>query len=130
MDPNEALRVIRSIVSEWDAGNGDRPEYSVHDAWYQLAETCQALDEWLSRGGFPPNAWVEPMKRAAAAAQSAGIDPLGPPNPAHGEMPEDVRTAVEDALDYRMGEASGLDDPDLDPTDREYALRYRRLLGK
>jgi len=130
MDPNEALRIIRSIVSEWDAGNGDRPEYSVHDAWYQLAETCQALDEWLSRGGFLPSAWQPGVGEIDPDYVLDRIVPLGPPNPAHGELPEDVRTAVEDALDYRMGEASGLDDPDLDPTDREYALRYRRLLGK
>lgn len=32
--------------------------------------------------------------------------------------------ALEDARAYRLGEASGLDDPDLDMDDRQHLLRY------
>lgn len=103
MDPNEALRKIREfgrIVRDEDASDAQR-----YDAATDLAEHVQALDEWLSRGGFPPEAWVEPMKRAAATAAAmahplitmrewaqdqaihAAAEPLGPPNPADGELP-------------------------------------------
>lgn len=54
MDPNEALRVLR----EW-AGNedpADQPPTIDADA----VDAFRALDQWLSRGGFLPSAWVRP----------------------------------------------------------------------
>lgn len=51
MDPNEALRQIRESASRYlDSGR--------HVDAGTLAEHVEALDEWLSRGGFLPDAWT------------------------------------------------------------------------
>lgn len=53
MDPNETLKearkLARAIVDAGDIAAGEA-----------LAELFLALDEWLTRGGFPPNAWYGP----------------------------------------------------------------------
>src|SRR3954452_24708952 len=51
MDPNEALRIIREAIAEFDldAGSG-----AVEDT---IVENFIALDTWLSSGGFKPLAW-------------------------------------------------------------------------
>ena len=48
MDPDETLRQLRALVraEDWDAADGER-----------VRELVAALDEWLSRGGFLPDAW-------------------------------------------------------------------------
>lgn len=47
MDPNEALQELREIIEQGiDIDSADRVE-----------ELFQALDEWLSTGGFFPYAW-------------------------------------------------------------------------
>jgi hypothetical protein len=51
MDPNETLRRIRELRSQ-----------PVSDADYldllqEVMELYNALDEWLSKGGFPPDDW-------------------------------------------------------------------------
>ena len=52
MDPNQTLTEIRALAAhvamteEWD-----------RDDAKELATLVQALDEWLSRGGFLPEAW-------------------------------------------------------------------------
>jgi hypothetical protein len=38
-----------------------------------------------------------------------------------------IEEAIGDAYAYRVGEATGLDDPDLDEADREPMLRYQQL---
>lgn len=38
-----------------------------------------------------------------------------------------IEEAIGDAYAYRLGEAAGLDDPDLDEADREPMLRYVQL---
>lgn len=49
MDPNAALRAIRAEVeTHLEHGDGDVDV---------LVEHVNALDEWLSRGGFRPDAW-------------------------------------------------------------------------
>lgn len=66
MDPNETLRMIRQYVqkvNEWrdlmDRVGGlmphQREEYE-QDTFY-LAEYTEAMDGWLSKGGFPPSVW-------------------------------------------------------------------------
>ena len=54
MDPNEALKAIRilvkSILSDETDGNDGQD-------LVDLAEHVQALDEWLSKGGFLPDSW-------------------------------------------------------------------------
>lgn len=50
MDPNAALEQIRRLVrDQLTACDGDG---------YELAEAFDGLDGWLSKGGFPPDAWT------------------------------------------------------------------------
>lgn len=56
MDPNEALRRIRGVVQRI----GDDASARTLDAFSELEEitdAAQALDEWLSKGGFLPDGW-------------------------------------------------------------------------
>lgn len=54
MDPNETLRRMRVLASDLD----DNPTLdTVESVAYGLAECVTALDDWLSRGGFLPEAW-------------------------------------------------------------------------
>lgn len=57
MDPDETLRRLQ-----------DKAEWEIQDSWHvpvserlrnaeEMAELFQALDEWLSKGGFPPTDW-------------------------------------------------------------------------
>lgn len=49
MDPNETLRRLRELAErELNAPDPDNADW---------AEWFQALDEWISRGGFLPDAW-------------------------------------------------------------------------
>ena len=57
MDPNAALDNLREAVARYNEAydNGD-PEgcrYAAHD----LAEAADALDGWITRGGFLPTGW-------------------------------------------------------------------------
>lgn len=57
MDPNATVGSIRmltiAILAAVDSGA------IVHaDAAIELAEHCEALDGWLSRGGFLPTEWA------------------------------------------------------------------------
>lgn len=57
MDPTEALNRIREGVKDyysddWSAGQGD-----------ELVQDLQNLDEWMSKGGFPPDQWVTHITR-------------------------------------------------------------------
>ncbi len=52
MDPNETLARIRALCADMtDIDDADAAE---------LVELVGALDEWLSRGGFLPQAWISP----------------------------------------------------------------------
>jgi len=55
MDPNttlaEALELAQAILS------GELSADSQLDASERLAEKVQALDDWITRGGFLPGAW-------------------------------------------------------------------------
>lgn len=53
MDPNETLRQLRELMSTPLLRNTE--EYG---AWIdQVTVKIEALDEWLSNGGFLPAAW-------------------------------------------------------------------------
>jgi hypothetical protein len=55
MDPNEALKNAREAAARiLTMSNAERPEGE--DA-NDLAEAFEALDGWLTGGGFPPDAW-------------------------------------------------------------------------
>lgn len=61
MDPNAALLRIREITNEIL----HLPEHERQTRAKladELADRFHSLDEWLSRGGFPPRAW-EPWDR-------------------------------------------------------------------
>ena len=53
MDPNATLQQIRSLVTIYFNG-GKWPEPDATD----LAQAIRDLDEWLSKGGFLPDAWA------------------------------------------------------------------------
>lgn len=54
MDPNETLRRIRALTkrvnSEQDLDDGP-------GTLIELAELVEALDQWMSAGGFGPHEW-------------------------------------------------------------------------
>lgn len=56
MDPNTALTEIRELVAlaKGDACCADHGEMT----GAELALKFEALDEWLTKGGFPPNVWL------------------------------------------------------------------------
>ena len=50
MDPNQALKDARDACKRWTHGED-------HHAFNELVSAFQALDQWLSRGGFLPRDW-------------------------------------------------------------------------
>lgn len=63
MDPNATLAEIRELLATmntpWDTGNATYQEnleghYAAAD---ELRLRVEALDEWLTKGGFPPTDW-------------------------------------------------------------------------
>lgn len=59
MDPNATLKEIRNLQAEVTrrrlAGGST---YHIADLLSAIAERCEALDGWLSKGGFLPDAWT------------------------------------------------------------------------
>lgn len=56
MDPNTALSNLRNLTAM--VINTENLEHSDQlDLLDSLAEQVEALDEWLTRGGFLPSAW-------------------------------------------------------------------------
>jgi len=58
MDPNEALKNLREALRGWHA-NGNEWESADDPMSEQLVDAAEALDEWLSKGGFLPAAWQQ-----------------------------------------------------------------------
>jgi hypothetical protein len=54
VDPNTALTEIRDLIARTYTADGPAAE----DTCRRLYELVEALDGWLSQGGFPPDAWV------------------------------------------------------------------------
>jgi DNA-binding transcriptional MerR regulator len=73
MDPTACLHEIRELVKKLRALQAEEstawrrgiPE-EIADVADQLADYQEALDDWLSRGGFMPNQW---NARPAAAPE-------------------------------------------------------------
>jgi hypothetical protein len=94
MDPNAALAAIRQAVDQLAHEPNTIASTPTYEAVRQFIEHFEALDEWLQRGGFMPEAWeftdrgpryvFGPEERAFPRER----EPLGPPNPAHGHLPE------------------------------------------
>lgn len=51
MDPNQVLESIRRVLGRYAEGTEDG--HTEED----LVVAARALDEWLSKGGFLPEAW-------------------------------------------------------------------------
>lgn len=57
MDPNKALEDLRSAIATLrKAAEGDSNDAEI-EAGHAVADAVEALDQWLSRGGFVPDAW-------------------------------------------------------------------------
>jgi hypothetical protein len=83
VDPNETLGRLRVALREF-RGNDDGSDHSLPMAWARtLATQAEELDEWLSNGGFLPAPW-----NGSGRPLPPLIEPLGPPNPADGHLPE------------------------------------------
>lgn len=54
MDPNRILEGIRGLYAELDR---NPPIEDWIDVAHEFAYLVNDLDEWLSKGGFPPDAW-------------------------------------------------------------------------
>jgi hypothetical protein len=52
MDPDEALRNMRDALKRVQESSSDA------EAAAELADAAEALDGWLSRGGFLPQDWA------------------------------------------------------------------------
>lgn len=59
MDPNEALRQLRLLVKQLQAEDGNPPYPTFVQHARDLAEYADALDGWLSHGGFLPTPWAQ-----------------------------------------------------------------------
>lgn len=59
MDPDEALRQIRLLIKQMaeEDGHPVYPTFVQHAR--DLAEVVEGLDEWLTKGGFPPADWMK-----------------------------------------------------------------------
>lgn len=57
MDPNEALRQLRDALRRLRYADSHTDEQNTVD-YEVVAEYAQALDEWLSKGGFLPERWA------------------------------------------------------------------------
>ena len=55
MDPDEVLHRLRVEVQEVLRGEEPSPA--------AMAEAFEALDQWLSKGGFLPSDWAVPRQR-------------------------------------------------------------------
>lgn len=58
MDPTALLERIRSLVEDVLAQEHKYPD----EEDLLLAEAINDLDEWLTKGGFLPHDWLEPVK--------------------------------------------------------------------
>lgn len=54
MDPNEALKLARALLSDMRAAPNEGRYAELAD---QFAEAFEALDGWLTRGGGLPTDW-------------------------------------------------------------------------
>jgi len=63
MDPNtnleEQRRIAARLLADRQRSTHSREVDAVQDA-IRLAELVQALDEWITRGGFLPSEWSKP----------------------------------------------------------------------
>jgi hypothetical protein len=57
MDPNKTLASLRAALEDARAAaEGDSNDAEI-EAWQEVGEYVEALDEWLTKGGFLPDDW-------------------------------------------------------------------------
>jgi len=58
MDPNETLKELRRLAyADYETAAGGWSVQEANDRCRRYAELVAALDEWIVRGGFLPQAW-------------------------------------------------------------------------
>jgi len=57
MDPNETLRQIRDGIEVARIAADEDSNDAEIQAWQEVGELFDALDAWLSGGGFHPGDW-------------------------------------------------------------------------
>ncbi|MET3349054.1 UNVERIFIED_ORG: hypothetical protein ABID57_000723 [Arthrobacter sp. UYEF1] len=65
MDPTEALKELRSRVFYAQANKESGlvfPDNDPEENLARIVELFQALDTWLTRGGFMPAQWTSPPR--------------------------------------------------------------------
>lgn len=61
MDPNATLDVLRELVRQaWESDLQGEPTDRIRD---EMAEYFDALDAWLTGGGFLPAEWIQERTR-------------------------------------------------------------------
>jgi len=58
MDPNETLKRLRELLGGESSCSAKADGGLRCDDWSDVQELFQALDQWLSKGGFLPKAWL------------------------------------------------------------------------
>lgn len=61
MDPNETLARLRRLVTDMDAWRESGEDPTEPGEYYRIAseatDAFEALDAWMVKGGFMPEAW-------------------------------------------------------------------------
>lgn len=63
MDPDAALRRFRVALSQYHQTSVTEDDSVLLALAYEAMEAAEALDEWLTRGGFLPAAWRPRSRR-------------------------------------------------------------------
>jgi hypothetical protein len=70
MDPTTTLMFMRSLARKLRSGDFDAGDEEL-DAHALFLGAFEDLDEWISKGGFPPESWASAFRRANDAVQAA-----------------------------------------------------------
>lgn len=57
MDPNAALEHLRLNLVDWERYCVGAPDSLLIRIADEIATAATALDDWMSKGGFPPRDW-------------------------------------------------------------------------
>ncbi len=88
MDPNAALDELRALAAEQNAAPV-RSQADEAATAARMADLFQALDQWISRGGFLPVAWklAQDFHQASETTKAAQATKWTPPAPPVTETP-------------------------------------------
>jgi hypothetical protein len=59
VDPDQALKNAREAAQRYRASNEVEGERNGSEAAFDLVDAFEALDGWLSKGGFLPEDWAK-----------------------------------------------------------------------